>query len=61
MSRTPPPEPGITRRIVVDKPSRQPLDHPGRLPDDAGPHPTVRLSTEPRRLRVRVTHRSRPE
>lgn len=54
-------EPGIIRRIVVDKPSRQPLDHPGRLPDDVEPHPTVRLSMEPRRLRVRVTHRSRPE
>lgn len=54
-------EPGIIRRIVVDKPSRQPLDHPGRLPDEVEPHPTALLSTEPRRLRVRVTHRSRPE
>jgi hypothetical protein len=60
MSRTPA-EPVILPRVVVDKPSRQPLDHPGRLPDDVGPHPTAQLDTEPRRLRVHVTHRSRPE
>jgi len=60
MSRTPT-EPVVIPRVVVDKPSRQPLDHPGRLPDDVEPHPTVRLSTGTRRLRVRVTHRSRLE
>lgn len=60
MSRTPT-EPVFIPRVIVDKPSRQPLDHPGRLPDDVGPHPTVRLNMEPRRLHVRGTYRSRPE
>ena len=31
------------KRAVPDKPSRDPKDHPARIPEEAEPHPTARL------------------
>ena len=41
-------------RPILDRPSRDPADHPGRLPSETAPHPTAPLRIAARRLRVRV-------
>ncbi len=45
---------------VLDKPSRDPKDHPARIPENAEPHPMSRLPLGTRRLRVRVIRTARP-
>ena len=45
------------KRAVPDKPSRDPKDHPARIPEEAEPHPSLLLGT--RRLRVRVVRTAR--
>jgi hypothetical protein len=47
------------KRAVPDKPSRDPKDHPARIPEEAEPHPTARLLLGARRLRVRVVRTAR--
>ena len=42
------------KRAVNDRPSRDPQDHPARIPGDAEPHPVARSLTGARRLRIRV-------
>jgi hypothetical protein len=44
---------------VLDKPSRDPKDHPARIPENAEPHPMSRLPLGTRRLRVRVIRTAR--
>ncbi len=41
-------------RPIVDHPSRDPADHPGRLPNESGPHPTAHLRLRSGRVHVRV-------
>jgi len=45
---------------VLDKPSRDPKDHPARIPEEAEPHPMSRVLLGTRRLRVRVVRTARP-
>jgi hypothetical protein len=45
-------------RLLAERPTHGPLDHPGRDPLDKVPHPTSALAG-PRRLRVRVLRRER--
>ena len=47
------------KRAVPDKPSRDPKDHPARIPEEAEPHPMARLPPGTRRLRVRVVRTAR--
>lgn len=49
------------KRVVTDRPSRDPKDHPARIPENAEPHPVARALNGMRRLRIRVvrTVRSR--
>lgn len=42
------------KRVVTDRPSRDPKDHPARVPENAEPHPVARGLPETRRLRIRV-------
>jgi hypothetical protein len=42
------------KRVVTDRPSRDPKDHPARIPEDAVPHPVAPARTMTRRVRVRV-------
>jgi hypothetical protein len=44
---------------VLDKPSRDPKDHPARIPENAEPHPMSGLPLGTRRLRVRVIRTAR--
>ena len=44
---------------VLDKPSRDPKDHPARIPENAEPHPMSRMPLGTRRLRVRVIRTAR--
>ncbi len=41
-------------RPSVDRPSRDPVEHPGRLPNESGPHPTSRMLPQSGRPRVHV-------
>lgn len=45
-------------RPITDHPSRDPADHPGRLPSENAPHPTAPLRIVARRVRVRVLRSS---
>jgi len=45
---------GGVKRVVTDRPSRDPKDHPARIPEDAEPHPVARALAGTRRLRIRV-------